>query len=376
MYFSQFKGNFKQINELKNIINSPINKTTLIIGHLSSGKSCIHTMLQNENKYEILFVTDNNFCSQMIANFVKHRTINSFFNPRKKIVFIDDIDVINANKQVIGLISDLKHECTFVMTIKISEEKKFNNVWKKVIDHKIYLNQLNHKDCFQVMIEKYKDDDSIDHDKLIQLIKAQECNISNIIMLIDQARLDESDSEEITVQNANKDIFHHNIYTIVNDIYHKDLSPNMIESMSNKDTSIICPLIHENLVNVPLNLDKFIQIYSTLCDSDVIDKHVYINCLWNINWNMNNFVRFKVINDIMKNESIKQFDVAFTQQFTKLSSQMNIKKKIATMPNYMQFSNIIDVLHHMTLLKSQKKINLTEKSIQDLMQRFSKDYKI
>ena len=377
MYFSEFKGNFKPVNDLRTLLSGSKHAAILVVGPLSTGKSSLYTMLQNEKKYEILLVTDSNFSPNTVTSFVQHRTIGSFFQNHKKIIFMDDIDVISANKNVIGLVTELKSACTFIMTIKSSEEKKFNNTWKKTVDHKIYLNQLNHKECFQVLLERYMDDDTIDHDKLIQLIKAQNCNIANVVMLIDQARQCDSDNDDIPIQHANTDLFHHNVYSLVHDIYHKNLTPEFLDSISNKDNSIICPLIHENLVQVPLDIDDYINIYDTLCDTDIVDKHVYIHCLWNINWSMNNYMRFKTINDALtKKRPFKQFDIAFTQQFTKLSSQMNIKKKIAVMPHYMQFTNMIDALYNLSRLKAKKVIAVSDKSMGDMIQKFDKDYKI
>ena len=70
-------------------------------------------------------------------NFIKYRTINSFFtkSPEKKIIFFDDIDCININKTHIQTLTDFKKKTYFIFTVLTSEKKKLLTTYKKIIDH-------------------------------------------------------------------------------------------------------------------------------------------------------------------------------------------------------------------------------------------------
>ena len=391
MTFAHFKANYRQANEIKQFVNASTPMVILIVGGLGTGKSSICTMLQNEGKYEILLVNDSNFSATMVQNFVNHRTIESFFTKRRKIVFIDDVDTVLPSKQLLSTVTDTKSVCTVLMTVKSSEEKKFVTTCKRLIDRKIVLNAPNHRDCFQIIMERFADDDTIDQERVIALIKAQKCNVANTVMLIDQARTargprndeeESDDAEESTPQSANNDIFHHNVYDIVRDVYMTDMSEDYLMRVSNKDQSIICPLIHENLLNVPLSVTEQREIYDVLCDTDLIDRHVYVNCIWNTNWVMNNYLRCKTVNRYGGRKTARPFDIAFTQQFTRLSSRMNFKKKLALLPSFVQHCNVIDVMHCVGEMKEEG-IWFTDdsetpeevKTLNDMVTKFAKDFK-
>lgn len=372
MRFSDFKGNFKQINEFKSLIASDDLKSILIVGDNGTGKSAFHKMLQNENKYDILLLNDMNFVDQTIHNFITCKTITSFFSKLQKIVFIDDIDTIsNINKTVLNSLASYKSRCKMVFTVKSKEEKKIYNTWKKIIDHKITLNKLDFKECFQIMLKYVEDREDIDHSKLLALIKAQNCNISNVIMLLDSVT---NDCEHIDVLKNNMDIFHSNIYNIVSDIYNKDLDDTYINSLSGKDNSILSSMTHENITNLKANIDVYLDLYNVLTDCDIIDRHIYITCTWGVNWDSINYCRFKTMNNILYRNKSKPFTINFTQQFTKLSSQMNIKKKLHSLVDSIYLTNTLDLLQFLHV-RAPTFVN-DDKVIKDLVIKYKKDFNV
>lgn len=372
MKLSDFKGNFKQINEIKKIIFDKDNfSTILIIGDNCTGKSSFHQMIKEENKFDILFLNDSlNFNEQTIQNFVQCKTITSFFYTLEKLIFIDDIDTISTmNKQIMSLLTSFKSKCKMIFTVKSKEEKKLMNLMKKFFDHKIYLKKIDYKDCFAILLKYTEDREDIDNLKLLQLIKTQDCNIHNIIMLLDSVTYK---NEDIDVLNNNMDMYHSNIYNMVGDIYKKDLDDSYINSLSNKDNSIISSMVHENIVNIKTDIDKYISLYTILSECDIIDKHIYINCAWGINWDMLNYYRFKNFNIILHKTNNNITTINFTQQFTKLSSQMNIKKKLHSFSDSIYLTNTFDILHHLNV----KKYSIKDKIIKDLLAKYQKDFYI
>lgn len=372
MRFNDFKGNFKQINEFKTLLANADFKSILVVGDNCTGKTTFYEMLKNENKYDILLLNDVTFSEQTIQNFITCKTITSFFSKLQKLVFIDDIDTIsNINKVILNSLATYKLKCKMVFTVKSKEEKKVFNTWKKIIDHKITLNKLDFKECFQIMLKYVEERDDIDHSKLLALIKAQNCNITNVIMLLDSVTYK---YEHIAVLDNNMDMFLSNIYNIVSDLYNKDIDDHYINSLSGKDNSILSSMLHENITNLKTNIDVYIKLYEVLGNCDIIDRHIYIKCTWGVNWDTINYYRFKNMNKILFENRSKPFTIKFTQQFTKLSSQMNIKNKLHSFVNSIYLTNTFDLLQFLHV-NSPSFLN-EDKVLKDLLVKYKKDFNL
>ena len=114
MNFSDFKGNFKQLNDLKSFLKNQ-HGVMLIVGECGTGKTTIYELLKNQNKYDILYLNDSNFSEVATQNFIQCKTIVSFFTKLEKIVYIDDIDIItNFNKQFIANLNEYKTKCKII----------------------------------------------------------------------------------------------------------------------------------------------------------------------------------------------------------------------------------------------------------------------
>lgn len=372
MKFSDFKGNYKQILEFQTLIKNNDNGIILIIGEASTGKSSFYEMLENENKYDILLLDDQNFNETIIQNFSQSKTIINFFKKLKKIIFIDDVDTItNIGKHTLTNMVKYKQNVLFVVTVKSKEEKKIRNTWKKLIDHRIYLNLLDYKDCFQVVLKHIENREDIDTSKLIELIKALDCNLSKILLQLDTV----TDSwDDIDPLDNNMDIFHDNIYSTVDNIYHKDLSESYITSLCSKDSSVLSSLVHENILNIKTNIDDYINFYTVFTECDVVDKHIYVSCAWGINWNMLNMYRFTKLNKSLYpfHNKVKPFQINFTQQFTKLSSQVGMKKKLLLLPKPFH-NHALDILRYISTKKIDS-LYKDDKIIKDLIVKFQKEF--
>lgn len=378
MIFSELKGNYKQIQSIKEFLNDHINQTLLIVGDDSTGKTSILNILQNNGNNEILVLNDHNFSENTIENFVHCKTITSFFSKGKtKLIFFDDIDTFSSiQKQHITLLHRLKVKCKMIFTIKLKEERRINTLWKKFFDKRICLNKLSYKECLQVVLTKLHtmhDDDDIDYDLLLELIKVNECNITNIMMLKDSVII--NDMTTPCVYDNIKDLFETNIYDIVHSVFNENLSQQYIEAISSKDSSMLSTMIHENLTQTKLTLTNYISIYDTMCHCDIMDKFIFVNCMWGINWICTNIYRYSKVNKHLMSEPCimdKKAKIVFSQQFTKLSAQVNMKKKIRSLGlNYFQ-SDFINILYY--LHKSDKKCD--DKILNDLIKKFAKDFEL
>lgn len=369
MLFSDFKGNYKQIKDLQTYLKNDF-CSILVSGDHSSGKTSIHDMLVAEHKYDILFINSENYNENIINNFIKYRTINSFFtkSPEKKIIFFDDIDCININKTHIQTLIDLKKKTYFIFTVLSSEKKKLLTTYKKIIDHEIQLANISLKDCVQIIFSRVKalfDEDEIDFDKLVSIIKAQSCNINNIMMLIDDCK-----NETIVLSDELKDNFEHNIYLLTKKLISEPLSEKHINDIYLRDYGIVFSLVHENITEIITDIEALKTIYATITYCDILDKYNYVHCKWGINSDCLNYYRFKKLNTIINNVQHSNINIKFTQQFTKLSSQSSIKKKIMNIDET-YFPCILDYLQFQTKSSDVKNFDKNEK---DLMVRFKKDF--
>lgn len=369
MLFSEFKGNYKQIKDLQTFLKNDF-CSILVSGDHSSGKTCIYDMLVAEHKYDILFVNSENYNENIINNFIKYRTINSFFakSSEKKIIFFDDVDCINISKTHIQTLNELKKKTHFIFTVLSSEKKKLMTTYKKLINHEIQLANISLKDCVQIIFSRVKelfDEDEIDFDKLVSIIKSQSCNINNIMMLIDDCK-----NETVVLSDQLKDNFENNIYLLTKKLISEPLSDKDINDIYLRDFGIVFSLIHENITEINTDIEALKNIYAIITYCDILDKYNYINCKWGVNADCLNFYRFKKLNMIINNFKHNNINIKFTQQFTKLSTQSSIKKKIINIDET-YFPCILDYLQFQTQNTDVKNVDKNEK---DLIVRFKKDF--
>lgn len=368
MFFRDFKGNYKQIKDLQSFLKNDF-CTILISGSHSSGKTSILDMLNSEDKYDILCVNNENFTEGIINNFINYRTINSYFdkNSKKKMMFFDDVDCININKTNLQFLINIKTKCYVIFTVLSIEKKKTLTSLKKVIDKTVDLSNISLKDCVQVIFTKVKqlyNEDDIDFDKLVDIIKSQSCKINNIMMLIDDCK-----NTNTVLSDIEKDFFETNIYLTTQKILVDKLNSKEIKDLYLRDNGIIFSMTHENISQLQLDSEPLLNAYNVITYCDMLDKYNYIHCKWGVNADCLNFYRFKKLNNLLRNDQNKNLTMKFTQQFTKLSTQSSLKKKFYEIENY--FLNVLDYLQFQSKNKNISELDKNEKA---LIVRFKKDF--
>jgi len=387
MRFCDFKGNYKALHELKEFIAS--NKDSLlVIGHVGTGKTALFDIIKNEYGYEMLFVTEASIQPSMITNFVKHITIENMFYKKRKLIFIDDINIVlQSDKNVLSHIKQHKTKCRFIFTVRTSEEKKVATSLKQLIDVKIILNPLNYKECFHVIMNRINESErsTIDESKLICLIKSLKCNISKVMMLIDTVK---PNQDSIQVFKEDEDFFENNVYKTMTQFFSHKLTTKEIMDICLRDTHLFASLVHEHLSKINAqttpkeNIQRVVLMFRTLTFCDNFDKHIYTKCDKNVVRDMVNVYRFQSINSLLSRFYAEHdpFTFAFTQQFTKLSSQMNIKKKISKIEDDVQNINFRDSMFDILQFEAKRSHDIKEKTsnkyICDLVTKFKKEFKI
>jgi hypothetical protein len=369
--FTDFKGNYKQLLDIKHfVLNSSDLEIMLIIGDHSTGKSFLGEIISKIDTIETIILNDTNCSDELLNNFIHSKTIISMFSKKSKFIFIDDVNTIIGNdKNFTSYFTKYVNKCKFILTVRSGEEKKLSSI-KKYFSHKIYLKKLDFKECFQHMLSIVPNISEIDTDKLLELVKNLNCNIPKILQLIESTYIDHN----IDVIQNQEDVFTDNIYTVIKSIYNSHLNSKQIYDITLKDSQLLSLLMHENLINLNYkhcDIDTLISIYSVLTNCDILDKHIYINCNWGINFIMINYYRFSSINTLLKSKYTNDINIVFTKQFTQLSSQTSVKKKIVSYCTAFLQNCIIDFL----LYTYSNKLS-NNKFTKDFVNKFCKDFKI
>lgn len=369
--FSDFKGNYKQLLDIKSfVLNSSSLEVMLIIGDHSTGKSFLGEIISKLDNIETIILNDTNCSDELLNNFIHSKTIVSMFSKKTKFIFIDDVNtIISYDKNFTTYFTKYNKKCKFILTVRSGEEKKLTAL-KKYIVHKVYLKKLDVKECFQHILSTYTNIDKVDTDKLLELIKNLNCNIPKILQLIESIYI----KNNIPALENQADIFNDNIYNVVKTLYSSELTPIKIHNIALKDSQLLSLLMHENLINLNYkhsDIDTLISTYSVLTNCDILDKHIYVNCNWGINFTMINYYRFSNVNRLLKSKYTNDINISFTKQFTQLSSQTSVKKKITSYCTSFLQNCIIDYLLYTYTNKSA-----SNKFTKDFIIKFCKDFKI
>jgi hypothetical protein len=377
--FADFKGNYTQLKSIQSFLDKSNNKKLLcLIGEHSSGKSSIYDILDNMNNHEILLLNTKPYESieTIIHNFTKYKSVyNMFTNQSKeKLIFIDNIDVIlTYDKQIYHHI--MKLNCKCIITISTYEEKKLSSI-KKNIDSIIYLKVLSYKDCFQVVLsileKNHIDIDDIDTEKCLDLIKRMNCNISKVFMMIDDIKI--KNDKIVLLDDKNDHTDTNNTFLQISKIFSNQLDEKNLWKLADKESLMLISLIHENMTQYQIKLDNLsnlINIYEGICYGDIIDKFTYVNCDWFSNLAYSSmFYRMTIINRTFNKLEKPNVAYKFTQQFTKLSSQMSIKKKLLQYNDTLIKTYLLQILQYYI----NNKISFKEKIINDILLKFKKEF--
>ena len=89
---------------------------------------------------------------------------------------------------------------------------------------------------------------------------------------------------------------------------------------------------------------------------------------------MLNMYRFTSLNKALYvfHNKVKPFQINFTQQFTKLSSQVGMKKKLLSLPKPFN-SHVLDILRYISV-KQIENLYKDNKVIKDLILKFQKEF--
>lgn len=338
-------GNKLQIKSLKEILNNDKHdkKIILIKGPNGCGKTTIVKLLIKELNYEYYDVPLlNKEILVQIKNFIEHRTIDSFFQKKKKLIFIDNIELSNTILDDINSFA-IKYNIFILVLCKNNEDKKILELKNKV--EIIKINYPTVKDAFAYLSMKLSNiDPDINDDKLLLSVKKYNGNIRDIILNLYLT------DNEYQMFHAFKDL---NQFEMVKKLIYKRHSIDEIINLKD-DITTVSFLLYENIpdelyTNFEVKKTELMDIYAKLntlfTTALIFEENMYKTVDWSL-FELVCILRIYGCNVLVNSLSIKNknkdLPYRFSQIISKLSHKNIMKKKIKniTAQNY-QF-NIIE----------------------------------
>jgi hypothetical protein len=107
---------------------------------------------------------------------------------------------------------------------------------------------------------------------------------------------------------------------------------------------------------------------NTQSECDIVDRFIYTNCCWDSLNEINNVYRLSSINSRLLGKYTNELSFNFTKQFTKLSSQSSMRKKLSFLDNIYSYDNIFVFLEY--IRKKNLSTTIDNKLITDLVKKY------
>jgi len=401
---SNFIGHFKFINDFKDYIinkHENNNKIILCLGQSGIGKTNLLKLLFKEMNYECSEINDFENIKDTISNLINNKTINSFFSKKKKIILIDDLEIlINLDKTILSSLLKMRNDNKIPIICIANKifERKLGDFKKSC--HIFYMNKPNFNLTLQYFIKIInKLNIELTKKKLENLKKYINLCRNNIKFMLLNLDIyldnDEINKDIILNQNFNDS----GLFDIVNNIYNKKYDIEDIGNIVHSDSSLISMLLHENLITELESRRKIkdkreiISIYKNIidefCISDIMEQFVFSNNEWSL-------LQLLYITKIYKfNSLINQYPLKennenniFTQILTKYSIKCNYNKKktkllndnLLTENNFDYFVQIIlNMINNIKSNEEMERIILRykiNKDSYDVINKYNKENKI
>ncbi len=357
-----FVGNKILIQKLIEILKNKNYEKKFIglVGPDGCGKTTLCNIIFKNLDFDVLNISKENYSTKesilTINNFIKNKTIDSFFNKKQKIIFFDDIDIIcNIDRSIVSnllsLLDDIKiYNIFVVITCNIRDDKKVTDFKKDIEIFKLTYPSI--KDTYSYLVNKNITDDL---ENLLKLSQYYRGSIRDIIMNLNIGN--DNDPYKFMFKDMNN-------FEIITKIFNNHITINTITNMIVDDSNMITFLLYENFLNEISNknytLDSHSKVIDYYIDSTTIETSIYETGNWNYMDVVNSLRILPIkIHFIDKDKKYKDNKYRFSQILSKISHRNMLRKKIS---NYSITNNInsenIYMLAEATLIDETQKNNI------------------
>lgn len=330
-------GNKLAIRTFIDILKQPgyTPKVILLLGPTGCGKTTLCNLVFSELNFKVYEINSKDNLNNL-STFIVHKTIDSYEEtPRRKIIFIDNIDIlINTERSTLSIVDNsivhlIRTNTYMVLTSKFSEEKTIINALKKNVEI-IKLTYPPIKDAFIYLSTILEDRDE---EELLTIVKKQRGNIRDVILNIDntQTELDQIVQDRGFNEYNNFEIMH---------TFFTNSKWNDVIAILNSDPSMMSYLLYENVMDEIYHnreavavMKSFLQINTYFIWASILEKFVQDNLEWSL-YNPMQIIKiagiFVVLKNLKTKKERKDVKFRFSQVLSKLSHKNMMYKKLQT----------------------------------------------
>lgn len=313
---ADFVGNKMNIQKIQTAFTSQPSCILAISGPEGCGKTTLSQLLFAKLDMDVLRISKDNYNSKealgLMQTFCANRTIDSYFSKKRKVIFIDDIDVLIAIDR--SALTNIQSVFPLLKPAKVSmliccnstEERKVAelvvtqaSVKKRgavaaVPAAKIDIIKLTYpaaKDAYVYLLQQ-SIDYGIDEETLLKRVQYYRGNIREVIM---------------NLQSGNAHEFHKNIYRdmnsfeVVQRLFHQGCEEADLRHLMQEDVGVIAFLLYENLPDeIQINrpgpswMTRYHAVQNAFIETCKLENMVYDFGIWNF-YDVIHLVRILVI---------------------------------------------------------------------------------
>lgn len=336
---SQFVGNKLQSKRLLELLapTSSGPKVIAVVGPDGCGKTTLCSLAFQHYGFHTLSISKENYqskeCLTSMQTFCKNRTIDSFFQKKRKAIFVDDLDVLVSIDRCImshltSVVPDMKSSnICMVIACNHSDEKRLAD-FKKDIEI-IKIGYPSFKDAFVYLMTADLD---VEEEELLRVVQYFRGNIRDTIL-----NLKFGNAQDFK-KNTYKDMGN---FEVIQHVYADGCKWEDLRFLLTDDASMLGFLLYENLPEEITHNKKCTSVIPTylntnrcFIESCLLENFIYDFGLWNF-FDIIHLVRISsitsLINSLEKQPSSKWYKYRFSQILSKVSHRNIMRKKMRQM---------------------------------------------